>query len=70
MCHGVDGAGNTPMGRNMKIRSFKSPEDVKASDATLFQQTKDGIGRMPAYKGRLADAQIREVIAHIRKLQK
>jgi mono/diheme cytochrome c family protein len=70
MCHGVDGSANTPMGRNMKIRSLKSPEDIKASDATLFKQTKEGVGRMPAYAGKLTDAQIRAVVAHIRRLQK
>ena len=68
--HGVDGSANTPMGRNMKIRSLKSPEDIKASDATLFKQTKEGVGRMPAYAGKLTDAQIRAVVAHIRRLQK
>ena len=31
MCHGADGLGNTPVGKNMKVRSFKSPEDMKAS---------------------------------------
>jgi len=70
MCHGADGAGNTPMGKNMKLRSLKSPEDVKAADAELFKQTKDGVGKMPGYGGRLTDAQIQDVVAYIRTLQK
>lgn len=70
MCHGVDGTGNTPMGKNMKLRSFKSPEDVKATDAELFKQTKDGVGKMQGYAGKLTDAQINDVVTYIRTLQK
>lgn len=70
MCHGADGAGNTPVGKNMKVRSFKSAEDVKASDAELIKETTNGVGKMPAYKGRLTDAQIKDVVAYIRTLQK
>ena len=70
MCHGADGIGNTPVGKSMKVRSFKSPEDVKATDAELFKQTKDGVGKMPAYAGKLTDAQIQDLVAYIRSLQK
>ena len=70
MCHGADGTGNTPVGKSMKLRSLKSPEDVKATDATLFKQTKEGVGKMMGYAGKLTDAQIKDVVAHIRMLQK
>ncbi|HEY1500488.1 MAG TPA: cytochrome c [Acidobacteriaceae bacterium] len=70
MCHGADGAGNTPIGKNMKLRSFKSPEDVKATDADLSKQTKDGVGKMQGYAGKLTDAQIQDVVTYIRTLQK
>jgi len=70
MCHGADGTGNTPVGKSMKVRSFKSDEDVKATDAKLIKDTTDGVGKMPAYKGKLTDAQIQDVVAYIRTLQK
>ncbi|HEX3660725.1 MAG TPA: cytochrome c [Acidobacteriaceae bacterium] len=70
MCHGVDGTGNTPVGRSMKLRSLKSPADVKATDAVLFQQTKEGVGKMQGYAGKLTDAQIQDVVGFIRTLQK
>jgi mono/diheme cytochrome c family protein len=70
MCHGADGTGNTPIGKNMKLRSFKSPEDVKATDADLAKQTKDGVGKMQGYAGKLTDAQIQDVVTWIRTLQK
>jgi len=70
MCHGADGLGNTPVARSMKIRSLKSDEDLKASDDQLFKQTKDGVGKMQGYAGKLTDAQIHDVVAYIRTLQK
>jgi cytochrome c6 len=70
MCHGPDGTAATPMGKMMKIPSFKDPDQVKASDASLIAITKDGKGKMPAYSGKLTDAEITEVVAFIRTLQK
>jgi cytochrome c6 len=70
MCHGADGTGNTPIGKNMKLRSFKSLEDIKAADAELAKQTKDGVGKMQGYAGKLTDAQIEDVVTYIRTLQK
>jgi cytochrome c6 len=66
MCHGADGLGNTPVGKNMKVRSFRSPEDIKATDADLVKQTKDGVGKMQGYAGKLNDAQIQDVVTYIR----
>lgn len=70
MCHGASGEGDTPAGKAMKAVSFKSPDLVKKSDADLIAATRDGKGKMPAYRGKLTDAQIEEVIAYIRTLQK
>jgi mono/diheme cytochrome c family protein len=70
MCHGADGLAATPMGKNMKILSFKDPAMVKASDAQLIASTKNGKGKMPVYNGKLTDAQIKDVILYIRTLQK
>jgi cytochrome c6 len=70
MCHGADGLGNTPVGKNMKVRSLESPEDIKATDADLVRQTKDGVGKMQGYAGKLTDAQIQDVVTYIRTLQK
>ncbi len=70
MCHGPDGTAAVPMGKMYKIPSFKDPAVVKDSDATLIATTKDGKGKMPAYNGKLTDAQIKEVVSYIRTLQK
>jgi len=70
MCHGADGAGTTPAGKAMKAPSFLSPAVVKESNADLIAVTKSGKGKMPAYAGKLTDPEIKDVIAHIRTLQK
>jgi mono/diheme cytochrome c family protein len=70
MCHGLDGLAATPMGKNMKVLSFKDPAMLKASDARFFITTRNGEGKMPGYKDKLTDQQIKEVIAFIRTLQK
>jgi len=70
MCHGTDGLAATPTAKNFKVVSFKDPTMLKASDAQFIASTADGKGKMPAYKGKLTDAQITDVIAFIRTLQK
>jgi len=70
MCHGADGLAATPMGKTMKIASFKDPSMVNAPDAQFIASTKNGKGKMPAYTGKLTDPQIKDVIAYIRTLQK
>ena len=70
MCHAADGSGNTPAGKSTKVVPFSSPDVVSKSDADLVAITKNGKGKMPAYTGKLTDAQITDVVAHIRTLQK
>ena len=70
MCHGADGLAATPMAKSMKVLSFKDPAMVSAPDAQFIASTEKGKGKMPAYTGKLSDAQIKDVIAYIRTLQK
>jgi mono/diheme cytochrome c family protein len=70
MCHGLDGLANSPAGKVMKVPPFNSPELIKASDADLIAATKNGKGKMTGYAGKLTDAQIKDVVAYIRTLQK
>ncbi len=70
MCHGATGAGDTPAGKAMKVKPFSDPEVAKMSEAALMNITKNGQGKMPAYKDKLTDAQIKDVIAYIHGLEK
>ena len=58
MCHAADGSGNTPAGKAMKARPFNSPDVLKESDADLIAVIKKGKNKMPAFEGKLTDAQI------------
>jgi len=69
MCHGADGTGNTPAGKSTKVHSFSDPDVLKMSDDELISITTNGKNKMPTYKGKLTDAQIKEVIAYIHTLQ-
>jgi mono/diheme cytochrome c family protein len=69
MCHGADGLATTPAAKSMKVLSFKAPAMLKASDAQFIASTKNGKGKMPAYNGKLTDAQIKDVVSYIRTLQ-
>jgi mono/diheme cytochrome c family protein len=70
MCHGATGMADTPAGKSTKARPFNDPDVVKMSDADLIAVTTNGKNKMPAYKGKLTDAQIKDVVAYIRTLQK
>jgi cytochrome c6 len=68
-CHGADGSGQTAMGKAMKLRDLRSAEVQKLSDAELTKVTADGKGKMPAYKGKLTDDEIKALVAHMRTLK-
>ena len=70
MCHAADGSGNTPAGKAMKARPFNSPDVLKESDADRIAIIKTGKNKMPAFGGKLTDAQIADLIVHIHTLQK
>ena len=70
MCHGADGLATGPMGKAMKIPSVKSPDFAKLSESEMVTDTTNGKAKMPAYKGKLTDAQIKEVVVYMRSLEK
>ena len=70
MCHGPDGAGQTTMGKNLKLKDLGSAEVQKLTDAELIKITTDGKGKMPAYGAKLTADEIKAVVAHIRSLKK
>lgn len=66
-CHGADGSGQTPVGKNLKVRDLRSPEVRKLSDAEITTVLTDGKGKMP--KSKLEAADVKAVIAYIRTLK-
>jgi cytochrome c6 len=71
VCHGPDGSGNTTMGKQMQSPDLRSDEVQKQTDVQLIDATTNGKGKkMPAYKGKLTDDQIKQLVAYIRELAK
>ena len=67
MCHGADGLASGPAGKSMKVPPFNAS---KMSDADMIAETKAGKGKMPAFTGKLTDAQIKDVVTYVHTLQK
>jgi cytochrome c551 len=69
MCHGPDAKGQTAMGKNLKLRDLTSADVQKQTDAELTTLITNGKGKMPAYKGKLTDAEITSVVKYLRTLK-
>ncbi len=69
-CHGKDGAGQTPMGKSMKLRDLGSADVQKQSDAELTTIVEKGKGKMPPFGGKLTADQVKEVVKYLRSLKK
>lgn len=70
MCHGPDGGGDTPTGKAMKVRDLRSADVQKQTDAELTGVITNGKNKMPAYKGKLDDGQIKQLVGFVRDLAK
>jgi len=66
MCHGPDGKG-----KMAGTKDLGSAEVQKMSDADLTATLSNGKPpKMPAYKGKLTDDQIKSLVAYVRTLKK
>ena len=70
VCHGADGKGDTPAGKNTKVRSFSDPEIAKQSDNELASVIEKGKNKMPAYGKSLKPDEIKAIVGFIRSLVK
>lgn len=68
-CHGANGAGQTMIGKNLKLRSLAAPEVQNQSDAQLAAIVSQGKNRMPSYARNLSKEQIAAVVKYIRLLK-
>jgi len=69
-CHGVTGAGDTMIGKNLKLRSLASTGVQSQSDEELFVIITRGKGKMPAFDKKLSQDQIHGLVRHIHSLKK
>jgi len=70
MCHGATGMADSGAGKSMKVKPVNDP-DVKAmTEAQMVTITTDGKGKMPSFKGKLTDDQIKQSVDFYRSLGK
>jgi len=69
-CHGPDGAGNTTVGKSLKIRDLRSAEVQGQTDAQLQGIIANGKGKMPSYEKTLGADKCKELVAYVRTLKK
>jgi mono/diheme cytochrome c family protein len=68
-CHGPGGVPSEGMAKAMGLKPLGSSDVQSQSDADLTAAIANGKGKMPAFKGKLTDAQIKELVGYIRTLK-
>ena len=70
LCHGADGTGNTPLGKQLQAANLGSKEVQKKSNAELHKFIHDGKTNMPPFGDQLTDEQIDQVVKYVRTFGK
>lgn len=68
-CHGSVGTPNEGIAKTLGVKAISDPEVQKHSEAEMIKVTADGKGKMPGYKGKLTDAEIKDVVSYFRSLK-
>jgi mono/diheme cytochrome c family protein len=69
-CHGAAGVPSPAMAKAMGVKPATDPAVKSKTEAQMIATTTNGAGKMPAYKGKLTDAQIKEAVAYFRTFAK
>ena len=75
-CHGADGAGNTKMGKKLKVKDYTDAKvqseftDEQIAKVTAEGSTKDGKELMKGFKDDLSPTDISALVGYIRQMKK
>ena len=69
-CHGPGGVPSAGMAKSMGMKDLGSSDVQSMSDADLTGAITNGKGKMTGFKGKLTDAQIKDLVSYIRTLKK
>jgi mono/diheme cytochrome c family protein len=69
VCHGEDGSGSD-VGKSLHAADLRSSTVQTKSNAALAHFIDEGKGAMPAFKDRLDDQQVLDVVRYLRTLRK
>jgi len=68
-CHGADGSGNTPAGKNFHLRDLGSADVQGQSDAQLLSIISNGKNKMPGFQKTLGADTCSELVKFVRSLK-
>jgi mono/diheme cytochrome c family protein len=69
-CHGAEGTPNPGIAKMMGVKPVSDPSVKSLSESQMITDTTNGKGKMPAFKGKLTDAQIKASVDYFRSLAK
>jgi mono/diheme cytochrome c family protein len=69
-CHGAEGMPNPGIAKAMGVKPASDPSVKSLSEAQMIADTTNGKGKMPAYKNKLTDAQIKDSVDYFRTFAK
>jgi cytochrome c6 len=74
-CHGADGKGQTKVGKKLNLKDYTDAKVQAAmKDEDMIKATTDGVSeggkeKMKSFKGELSAAEIKDLVAYIRKFK-
>ena len=69
-CHGAQGVPNPGIAKAMGVKPASDPSVKSLSEAQMITDTTNGKAKMPAFKGKLTDAEIKASVDYFRTLGK
>ena len=69
-CHGAQGIPNPGIAKAMGVKPASDPSVKSTSEAQMIADTTNGKGKMPAFKGKMTDGQIKDSVDYFRSLGK
>ena len=69
-CHGAAGVPSAGMAKAMGVKPATDPSVKSKTEAQMIATTTTGEGKMPAYKGKLSDAEIKQAVESFRAFAK
>ncbi len=69
-CHGTAGVPNPGIAKAMGVKPATDPSVKSKTEAQMIATTANGAGKMPAFKGKITDAQIKDSVDYFRTFAK
>jgi cytochrome c6 len=69
-CHGTAGVPNPGIAKAMGVKAASDPSVKSKTEAQMIATTTNGAGKMPAFKGKITDAQIKDSVDYFRSFAK